>query len=153
MKRYIYWVIAFAIILGTLMFCYKKLGHNIIKNDTLFKNAQASAIANGQHLILIDAPNWCKDCVALNDLYNANYGGNIETVISSINGTRIKLKSSNCEDNPQQVNDLLSKCEIKNVPSLIIFSNNTFTVKTDISEIATTLFNATQQQINNKSTH
>lgn len=145
MKRYIYWVIAFAIILGTLMFCYKKLNESSSDVNPIFSEAQAAAKISGQSFILIDAPSWCKDCVALQDLYKSRYQQNIDDAIKSIGVFHINLKSNNCDDNPAKVNDLLSKCGIKNVPSLIVFKDKTFTVKTDIPEIAATLFNATQQ--------
>lgn len=145
MKRYLYWLAAFVIILGTLLFCYKKLNENTIDIHPIFSEAEAAAKISGQSFILIDAPSWCKDCVALHDLYKATYQQNIDTAIKSVGGFHIMLKSNNCDDNPVEVNDLLSKCEIRNVPSLIIFSDETFTVKTDIAEIAATLFSATQQ--------
>lgn len=145
MKRYIYWLFAFVIILGTLLFCYQKLNKSSIDTHPIFSEAQAAAKISGQSFILIDAPSWCKDCVALQDLYKSTYQQNIDDAIKSIGGFHIKLKSNNCEDNPAEVNDLLTKCQIRNVPSLIVFSDETFTVKTDISEVAATIFSATQQ--------
>lgn len=148
MKRYIYWLAAFIFILGSLLFCYKKLNQSSINIHPIFSEAQAAARISGESFILIDAPDWCKDCVALHELYLANYQQNINLAINAIGGIHIKLKSYNCEKDPAEVSDLLNKCGIRNVPSLIVFKDDTFSVKTDISEIATTLFSATQSYSN-----
>lgn len=145
MKRYIYWSVTFVIILGILLFCYKKLNESTVDIHPIFSEAKATARISGQSFILIDAPSWCKDCVALHELYKATYQQNIDTTIKSVGGFHIMLKSNNCNENSAEVNELLSRCEIRNVPSLIVFKDGTFTVKTDISEIAATLFSATQQ--------
>lgn len=145
MKRYIYWLAAFVFIFATLLFGYKKLNESSLDIHPIFEEAQAAARISGESFVLIDAPDWCKDCVALRELYSSNYGQDIENVLKSIGGFHIRLKSNNCDDNPAEVNDLLSKCEIRNVPSLVIFYGETFSVKTDISEIATSLFSATQK--------
>ena len=143
MKRYIYLLIAFILMLGMLLVCYNKLNSQRNSANSIFDKAMSSANTNGQYFILVDAPNWCKDCVALEDLFRANYGKSISSTISEISASRIILKSNNCDNNSAEVNELLSKCEIKNVPSLIIFKEDNFSVITDISEIAATLFNAT----------
>lgn len=143
MKRYIYLLVAFILILGMLLVCYNKLNDQRNSANSIFNKAMSSANTNGQYFILVDAPNWCKDCVALEDLFRANYGKSIASTIKEIGASRIILKSNNCDDNSTEVNELLSRCEIKNVPSLIIFKEETFFVTTEISEIATTLFNAT----------
>lgn len=145
MKKYIYLYVIFFVLLGILFVGYKKLNKEVIKDSSIFYEAQQQAKSNGQSFILIDAPDWCKDCVALADLYRANYGNTIGATISSLSGVRIILKSNNCDDNTSDVNQLLSKCNIKNVPSLIIFNGDTFTVKTDITEIAGALYSATQE--------
>lgn len=126
-----------------LLVCYNKLNSQRNSANSIFDKAMSSANTNGQYFILVDAPNWCKDCVALEDLFRANYGKSISSTISEISASRIILKSNNCDNNSAEVNELLSKCEIKNVPSLIIFKEDNFSVITDISEIAATLFNAT----------
>lgn len=145
MKKYISWIIAIFFVIGTLLYCYNKLNQNKQSSCPIFYEAKQAANANGQSFILINAPNWCKDCVVLQELYEATYQQSIDTAINSIGGFHIKLPSNNREDYSLETQELLTICEIKNVPSLIVFKDKTFTVKTDIPEIAATLFSATQQ--------
>jgi thiol-disulfide isomerase/thioredoxin len=144
LKRYLIWFIASIFIFEALLYCYNKLNTDKQASCPVFYAAKEASIVNGYSFVLIDAPDWCKDCVALHELYLANYQQNINFTINAIGGFHIKLKSYNCEKDPAEVSDLLNKCEIRNVPSLIVFKDDTFTVKTDISEIATTIFSATQ---------
>lgn len=145
LKRYLIWFIASIFIFEALLYCYNKLNTDKQASCPVFYAAKEASIVNGYSYILIDAPDWCKDCIALEELYKANYGQSISHALKETGGFRVILKSNNWDSNSPEIKELLTLCKITNVPSIVVFNKETFSVETDISEIAATLFCATQQ--------